>query len=84
MIKVGWMKFRNAFAVLCDKKILTKLKGKFYRMAVRPAIIYGAKCGDSIKQHKHNIVVAEMRILRWMYGHTSMNRIINENILKLE
>lgn len=84
MIKVGWMKFRNAFGVLCDQKILAKLKGKFYRMAVRLAMLYGAKCWDSIKQHEHKIVVAEMRILRWMYGHTSMNRIINKYILKLE
>ena len=43
-IGAGWMKWRLASRVLCDKKVPLKLKGKFYRVAVLPAMLYGAEC----------------------------------------
>ena len=43
-IRVGWQKWKNAYGVLCDKKILVRLKGKVYRMIVRPILLYGAEC----------------------------------------
>ena len=36
------MKWRQASGVLCDKRVPQKLKGKFYRTAIRPAMLYGA------------------------------------------
>jgi len=33
-IKAGWLKWRRAMGVLCDRKILNKLKGKFYRITI--------------------------------------------------
>ena len=41
-IKAGWIKWRQASDILCDKRVPQKLKGKFYRTAIRPAMLYGA------------------------------------------
>ncbi|XP_070028965.1 uncharacterized protein [Nicotiana sylvestris] len=48
-IGMGWMKWRLASIVLCDKKVSPLLK-------------------------------EEMRMLRWMHGHTRMDKIRNEDI----
>ncbi|KAG5573939.1 hypothetical protein H5410_063705 [Solanum commersonii] len=50
-IGVAWMKWRLASGVLCDKKIPPKLKGKFYRVVVRPALLYGAECWPVKNSH---------------------------------
>jgi len=47
-----------------NKKVPLKLKGKFYRTAVRPTMLYGT----------------EMRMLRWMSGKTRHDRIRNDII----
>ena len=43
-IKVGWMKWRQASGILCDKKVPQKLKGRFYSTAIRLAMLNGAEC----------------------------------------
>ncbi|GMP94361.1 hypothetical protein CsSME_00043841 [Camellia sinensis var. sinensis] len=57
-----------------------KLKGKFYRTAIRPAMLYGTECWATKKQHVDKMSVAEMRMLRWMCGKTKQDRIRNECI----
>ncbi|XP_060175999.1 uncharacterized protein LOC132606488 isoform X2 [Lycium barbarum] len=79
-IGVGWMKWRLASGVLCDKKVPPQLKGKFYRVVVRPAMLYGAECWPVKISHVQKMKVAEMRMLRWMCGHTRSDRIRNEAI----
>ncbi|KAJ7946136.1 Retrovirus-related Pol polyprotein LINE-1 [Quillaja saponaria] len=79
-IKAGWVKWRSASGVLCDPKIPNRLKGKFYKSAVRPVMLYGTECWAVKKQHSHKMGVAEMRMLRWMTGHTRKDRIRNEEI----
>jgi hypothetical protein len=43
-IKCSWMKWREASSVLCDKRVLMKLKDKFYRSVVKPTMLYGLEC----------------------------------------
>jgi hypothetical protein len=43
-IKDGWLKWHQTSGVLCDPRVPLKLKGKFYRTAIRPAMLYGAEC----------------------------------------
>ena len=50
-IKAGWMKWRQASGILCDKRVPQKLKGKFYRTAIRPAMLYGVECWPTKKRH---------------------------------
>jgi hypothetical protein len=77
-IRAGWLKWRLASGVLCDRQMPTKLKGKFYRTVVRPAMTYGAECWPIKKTHIHKMDVAEMRMLRWMCGKTRKDKIRNE------
>ena len=62
---------------MCDKSFPTKLKGKFYRVAARPAMLYGPDCWAIKKAQARKMEVAEMRMLRWMCGHTRIDRIRN-------
>ena len=41
-VQASWLKWRAATGMLCDK-FPPKLKGKFYRVAVRPTLLYGMK-----------------------------------------
>ncbi|KAG5584525.1 hypothetical protein H5410_044959 [Solanum commersonii] len=68
-IGVGWMKWRLTFGVSCDKKLSPELKGKFYKVVVRPTMLYGAECWPIKNSHTQKMKVAEMRMLRWMCGH---------------
>ena len=50
-IRVGLMKWRSTSRVLYNHRIPIKLKGKFYKTAIRLAILYGTKCWANKKQH---------------------------------
>ncbi|KAM1019205.1 hypothetical protein FF1_040600 [Malus domestica] len=59
------MKWKSASSVLCDRRMSLKLKGKFYRTAIRSAMLYGTECWVVKHQHVHKMGVAKMRMLRW-------------------
>uniref|UniRef100_A0A8R7VFQ2 Reverse transcriptase domain-containing protein n=1 Tax=Triticum urartu TaxID=4572 RepID=A0A8R7VFQ2_TRIUA len=63
-IKARWMKWRQASGILCDKRVPRKLKDKFYRTAVRPAMLYVVECWPTKRRHVQQLDVAEMRMLR--------------------
>ena len=62
-IKAGWIKWRQASGILCDKRIPQKLKDKFYRMTIRPAMLYGAECWSTKIRHVQRLSVVEIRML---------------------
>ena len=74
-IKAGWMKWRQASGIVCDKRVPQKLKGKFYRTVVQPAMLYGTECWPTKRRHVQQLGVAEMRMLRWICGHTRKDRV---------
>ncbi|KAL6522376.1 hypothetical protein OROMI_031648 [Orobanche minor] len=79
-IKAGWLKWKSATGVLCDPDMPHRLKGKFYRTAIRPTLLYGTECWAVKQCHIQKMNVAEMRMLRWMCGHTKKDRLRNEVI----
>jgi hypothetical protein len=79
-IKAGWLKWRQASGVLCDPRVPLKLKGKFLRTVIRPAILYRAECWPTKRRHVQQLSVAEMCMLRWICGHTRKHQIRNDDI----
>nr|GEY74399.1 hypothetical protein [Tanacetum cinerariifolium] len=77
-IRAGWMKWRAASGVLCDKRIPLKLKGKFYRAAIRPSMLYGSECWPITKALAFRVEVAKLRMPRWTCGKTMVDMISNE------
>jgi hypothetical protein len=79
-IKAGWLKWRQVSGVLCDPRVPLNLKRKFYRTAIRPAMLYGAECWPTKSRHVQQLSVAEMRMLRWICGNTRRDRVRNDDI----
>uniref|UniRef100_A0A2A4JTH5 Reverse transcriptase domain-containing protein n=1 Tax=Heliothis virescens TaxID=7102 RepID=A0A2A4JTH5_HELVI len=76
----GWMKWRQLTGVMCDKRMPIRLKGKLYKTAIRPAILYGTECWASTKRHLSKLHVTEMRMLRWSAGVTLLDKVRNTHI----
>jgi hypothetical protein len=79
-IKAGWLNWRQTSGILCDPRVPLKLKGKFYRTVIRPVMLYGAECWPTKRRHVQQLSEAEMRILRWICGHTRRDRVWNVDI----
>ncbi|KAI5635280.1 hypothetical protein NE865_11972 [Phthorimaea operculella] len=78
----AWNKWRTLTLVLCDAKMPIRTKGKVYKTAVRPAMLYGSEVWASKKIHEQKIHTTEMRMLRWSGGVTVTlkDRVRNEHI----
>jgi hypothetical protein len=79
-IKAGRLKWCQASGVLCDPRVPLKLKGKFYRTAIQPAMLYGAECWPTIRRHVQQLCVAEMHMLRWICGNRRRDWVRNDDI----
>jgi hypothetical protein len=79
-IRARWIKWRQISDIICDKKVPNKLKGKFYRTAIRSTMMCDTECWATKGQHIQKMSVAEMRMLRWICGHTRKDRIKNDDI----
>ncbi|XP_070022910.1 uncharacterized protein [Nicotiana sylvestris] len=70
------MKWRLVSDVQYNKNVPPKFKGMFYRAVVRLTVLQLASQEPHVKKMK----MAEMRMFRWMCGHTRLDRIRNEII----
>jgi hypothetical protein len=60
--------------------VTQKLKGKFYRTAIRLINLYGAKYWPIKRRHIQQLSVTEMRMLRWICVHTKRYRVRDDDI----
>ena len=40
-VQKAWAKWRDVIRVVCDKRLLRKIKSKVYRSTIRPVLLYG-------------------------------------------
>ena len=81
-IKIWWMKWKEVSGVICDRKMPVELKDKVFKTIIRPAMPYGSECWAVKKKDESKLNSAEMRMLRWARGKTSLDHIRNEDIRK--
>ena len=63
-ISTGWLRWRAVTGVLCNKSVHLKLKGKFYRVAIIPSLLYGSECWPLKKVQERRLETAEMHMQR--------------------
>ncbi|XP_039298001.1 uncharacterized protein LOC120354671 [Nilaparvata lugens] len=56
------------------------IKGKVYKAAVRPAMLYGSECWPLKNQQEDRLHSAEMKMLRWAGGVTRLDHIQNTHV----
>ena len=79
-VQAGWNGWRRATGVICDRKISARMKGKMYKVLVRPAVMYGLETVALTKRQEAELEVAEMKMLRFSLGVTRLDKIKNEII----
>ena len=58
----------------------TKVERQVIQVAIRPAMLYVAECWPTKRRHIQQLSVVEMRMLRWICGHTRLDRVRNDDI----
>ena len=81
-ITIGWMKWKEVFGVMRDRKMPVKLKDNVFKTIIRPAMTYGSECWAVKKKDENTLNSAEMRMFRWARGKTRLDHIRNEDIRK--
>ena len=61
-------------------RVPARVKGKVYKVAVRPAMLYGLETVALTKRQEAEMEVAELKMLRFSLGVTRMDKIRNEYI----
>ena len=79
-VQAGWNVWRRMSGVMCDRIVPARVKWKVYKVAVRPAMLYGLETVVLTKREEAEMEVAELKMLRFSLGVTRMDTIRNEYI----
>ena len=79
-IQAGWSRWRKVSGIICDRKLSTRVKGKVYNTAVRPAMLYGRETVALMRRQEAELEVAELRMLRFALGVTRLDKIKNTHV----
>ena len=64
-VQAGWNGWRRMSGVICDRRVPARVKGKVYKVAVRPAMLYGLETVALTKRQEAEMEVAELKMLRF-------------------
>ena len=79
-MQAGWQSWRMVSGVLCDRKLSARLKGKIYKCAVMPAVLYGMETVAVIERMVKKMEAAEMKMVRWALRVSLKDKVRNEYI----
>ena len=79
-VQAGCNGWRRVLGVICDRRLLARVKGKVYSSVVRPAMVYGLETVAVTKKQVEEMEVAEMKMLRFAIRMTRKDKIRNEYI----
>ena len=81
-IACGWAKWRELAALLGNRGIPLKHRGKVYEACVRSVITYGSETWPLTKKLEDLLVKSDRRMLRYMAGVSLRDRVTNEDLLR--
>ena len=64
-VQAGWNGWRRMSGVICDRRVPARVTGKVYKVAVRPAMVYGLETVALTKRQEAEMEVAELKMLRF-------------------
>ena len=64
--------------VICGRRVPARVKEEVYKVAVRPAMLYGLETVALTKRQEAEMEVAELKMLRFSLGVTRLGNIRNE------
>ena len=67
-LQSGWNGWRRMPGVICNRRVPAKVKGKVYKVAVTPAMLYGLEMVALTKKQEAEMGVAELKRLRFSLG----------------
>ena len=79
-VQAGWNGWRRMAGVICDRRVPARVKGKVYKVAVRPAMLYGLDTVAPTKRQEAEMEVTDLKMLRFSLGVTRMDKIRKEYI----
>ena len=80
-VQAGWNGWRRMSGVICDRRVPARVKGKVYKVAVRPAMLYGLETVALTKRQEAEMGVAELKMLLFsLVPVTRVDKIRNEYI----
>ena len=79
-VQAGWNKWRKVSGVICNRRLPARVKEKVYSSVVRPAMVYGFEMVAVTKKQVEEIIVTEMKILKFAMGVMRKDKIQNEYI----
>ena len=80
-LQAGWNCWRRMSGVICDMLVPARVKWKVYKVAVRPAMLYGLETVALTKRQEAEMEVADWKMLRFSIGVTRMDKVRNYYII---